>query len=251
MAPKDPEQALRKAFSDIDRQWNGLLTQYNRIVDTVEDLGLPGSPLRELVTYHLKDPMRRLHHGLTEASATIREILDHDTPLVSLVRASGSWYEIERAAASLHREADPVTRRDRNDDLGSWRGEAATGYRDRVRTQLAAVSEVGSLAGYAGAWLDDVATANLTFLATISGIIGEAVRTATAAAADIAEVVAIPKAAEKIGDLCGEVVGRLLPKAAFTLLDQILANQVREHALSHAQNERELVLDGAWPQAIG
>lgn len=250
MAPRDPEQDLRQAFRNVDKQWDRLVDSYNRIVDAIEGLGLPASPLRELASYYLKDPMRTLHAELAKASETIRQIVDHDTPIVSLVRASGSWYAIERAAAQVHRDADPATRGDPNDDLGDWHGRAATGYHARVRNQVAAVSQVASLAGYAGGWLDAVATANLAFLAKISDLIGDAAKLAAAIAVDIAEVVGIPAAAGKIGELCGALVGRLVPDAAFATLDQMLSNVTSEHDLAHAQNQRELVLGGAWPQAV-
>ncbi|HEY3507121.1 MAG TPA: hypothetical protein VGN37_30550 [Actinocatenispora sp.] len=250
MAPRDSADDLRRAFRNITTQWDQLIDRYNGIVDAIEGLGLPASPLRELASYYLKDPMRTLHTELTRASETIRRIGEHDTPILSLVLASGSWYEIERAAATVHREAEPTTRGDANDDLADWHGKAATGYHTRVRNQVSAVSEVASLAGYAGGWLDAVATANLAFLAKISVIIGDAAKLATAIAADIVDVVGIPAAAGKIGELCGALVGRLLPDAAFAVLDQMLSNVTSEHDLAHARNQRELVLGGSWPQAV-
>ncbi|GAA4208047.1 hypothetical protein [Actinocatenispora rupis] len=250
MAPPPDEADIRTICANIDWQWDRLIDRYNHVVDTVRTLGMPGTPQNLLVKCYLKDPLENLYRALNESAKTIRNILAHDTPIMSLVHASGVWIEIERNAALLHRETDPRTRKEHNDDLDSWSDKAATVYRQRIPVQAEAMAAVRSLAGSTSAWLDGVASANLDFLSSISKTVGEAIALIVEAGVDIAEVVSMPKAAGTIGKLCGKLVGELYPQAAFDTLSQALHTKLEEHEQRRAQNKEELVLGGSWPDAV-
>jgi len=195
-----------------------------------------------------------IKHKLDDARAGLQKIvdkaqylIDHSTPVVSLILTSFDWLSQVQKPASTAAGKVPVKR----DKLVYWKGEAADAYNAKIPFQQAAASDMATKADFISTWLFTIAKGNVEYAVKAAENISMLAGELTQAAVDAGGVLTI---LEAVNTLAG-AVGSLVENALNMLFD--IANQVvdalqkmRDVNASMGNKAAMTGPGGTWPQAV-
>lgn len=191
--------------------------------------------------------MKALSEKLTKIVEDIKKILEHSTPIVSIIVQGFSWLEDAQRPAS---QLQGVVKEHPDANFGYWEGAARNAYNDAVDLQHAALGAIKTKADNISSWLLDIAKANIMFVKELgdafAAIAGEFV-------AVLLEAGTIVGALEAIGE-AGKLVEKLVTTAGQRLTKVV---EMYSEAVGRTRDATSIQYDAAefphdkWPSLAG
>ncbi|MFD2465796.1 hypothetical protein [Amycolatopsis silviterrae] len=191
--------------------------------------------------------MKALSEKLGKIVQDIQKILDHSTPIVSIIVQGFSWLENAQRPAS---QIQGVVKQHPDANIGHWEGAARNAYNEAVDAQHAALGAIKTKADNISGWLLDIAKANIMFVKELgdafAAIAGEFV-------AILVEAGTIVGALEAIGKT-GDLIEKLVTTAGERLTKVV---EMYSEAVGRTRDATSIQYDAAefpndkWPSLAG
>jgi hypothetical protein len=246
MAPTVDLESVRAAFyqgvEDARKGVGLLVSGFNDLVHAVNKhlwlLGAAGV----LWIRHKLEQVRDAAQKLVEKA---RHMIDHSTPIVSLILTSFDWISQVQKPASDAAARIPVT----TDNLVYWSGGAAQAYTNKTGPQKDAASDVVAKADFISTWLFSIAQTNVDYVVKMAEIVSLLANKITQAAVDAASVFGVIEAINAVAGAAGDIVERGL-NTLFGIASRLVALLKNVRDASSSINNHEKLPGGAWPQAV-
>lgn len=191
--------------------------------------------------------MKELNEKITKIAQDVQKILDHSTPIVSVIVQGFSWLENAQKPAS---ELQGVVKEHPDPNFEYWEGAARNTYDRAVDAQHAALGAIKTKADNISSWLLDIAKANIMFVKELgdafAAIVGEFVAMLVAAETIVGALTAI--------DEGGKLVEKLVTTAGERLTKVV---EMYSEAVGRTREATSIQYDGSefpygkWPSIAG
>lgn len=243
-----PEGLTSEFSRSIDQVKTGIqqiIDGFNKLVGEISGKAwLLGAGAMLWIKHKLDDARTGLQTIVDKA----RYLIDHSTPVVSLILTSFDWLSQVQHPASAAAGRVPV----KGDKLVYWKGEAADAYNGKIPFQQAAAGDMATKADFISTWLFTIAKANVEYAVKTAEYISLIAGAITQAAADAASVFGIIEAINAVADAAGALVEKALNQL-FSIATRVvdLLKNARDASAS-INNVEKLVGPpvGTWPQAV-
>ena len=243
-----PEALTAEFNRSIEQARTGvqqIIDGFNNLVEEIRSKAwLLGAGAMLWVKHKLDDARAGLQTIVDKA----RYLIDHSTPVVSLILTSFDWLSQVQKPASTAAGRVPVKR----DKLIYWKGEAAEAYNAKIPFQQAAASDMATKADFISTWLFTIAKTNVEYAVKTAEYISLIAGAVTQAAVDAASVFGIIEAINAVADAAGALVEKALNQlfGIATRVVDLLKNA--RDASASINNVEKLVGPpaGTWPQAV-
>jgi len=186
--------------------------------------------------------------GLQTIVDKAQYLIDHSTPIVSLILTSFDWLSQVQKPASAAAGRVPV----KGDKLVYWKGEAADAYNGKIPFQQAAAGDMATKADFISTWLFTIAKANIEYAVKTAEYISLIAGAVTQAAIDAASVFGIVEAINAVADAAGALVEKALNQL-FSIATRVVDLLKNARDASASINNVEKLAGppaGTWPQAV-
>ncbi len=243
-----PEALTAEFYRSVDSVRTGIqqiIDGFNRLVDEIRHKAwlLGGAAL--LWIKHKLDDARG---GLQRIIDKGRYLVEHSTPVVSLIMTSFGWLNDVQKPASATAGRVPL----KGDKLVYWKGAAAEAYNGKLPFQQAAASDMATKADFISTWLFTIAKANVEYAVKMAEYVSLVAGAIAQAAIDAASVFGIIEAVNAVADAAGLLVEKALNQL-FGIASRVvdLLKNARD-ATASINNVEKLVGPpaGTWPQAV-
>ena len=177
----------------------------------------------------------------------IKGILEHSTPIVSIIVQGFSW--LDRAQGPVS-ELQGVVKVHPDANFGHWEGAARNAYDNAVESQSAALGAIKNKADKISGWLLDIAKANIAFVKELgeafSGLAGKFVAALSEASTIVGALEAIGKAGDFIEQLVSVCGARLVK-----VVEMYGAAIGRTRDATSIQYDAAEFPGGKWPSLAG
>jgi len=241
-------QPFQEALNKIKQGYDLARQKFIELVDRIKSkwwklVSVAGAAFM----WWLKRKLGQLRAALERLGKKIEEILEHQTPVLSLIIASFRWLDKVHSPMS---ELSTLTSRPARENLAKWTGDAALSYRTvKIPEQKGAVDDAVAKAEFISGWLMTIATSNVKACAEFGKKIAECADSLVALVTKAATVIGLAEAAGELGDLVGDAV----EKAINVLIEQ--ANKLMEtlgnvRDLWAKAGDHSKLVNGKWPEAV-
>ncbi|HEX5542968.1 MAG TPA: hypothetical protein VFX60_15635 [Micromonospora sp.] len=237
------EGPFNSAFTEIQNGISTCVEKFNELVGQVNDRRRLLGPL---LLWWIKGKLESVRDGLQTIIEKVQYALDHQVPVLSLMRTSFRWVtEVKTPVSDLSfTTTDPA-----DYNLAKWTGDASSLYSSMAGKQKAAVDETVVKAEFISQWLFKMAKANVDYAVELAKIVTGMAGKITQAAIDAATVIDIPWAIDTLAKMIGDLVtaglnnlltiGQRFMDALGNVRD--IATQVGDHSK---------LPGGNWPEAV-
>ncbi|GGQ83126.1 hypothetical protein [Couchioplanes azureus] len=222
-----------------------IIDGFNRLVGEInEKRWLLGGA----VLLWVKEKLEGAQEGLRKIVEKAQYVVEHSTPVVSLILTSFDWLNQVQKPASGAAGRVPV----KGDKLVYWKGQAADAYNAKLSFQQAAASDMATKADFISTWLFTIAKANVDYAVKMGEYVSLIAGAITQAAVDAASVFGIIEAINAVADAAGDLVEKALNQL-FNIANRVvdLLKNARD-ATASINNVEKLSGPpvGTWPQAV-
>jgi hypothetical protein len=243
-----PEALTAEFRRAVEQSRNGvqqIIDGFNQLVGEINDKRWL---LGAAVLLWIKHKLDGAREGLQKIIEKAQYLVDHSTPVVSLILTSFDWLNQVQKPASAAAGRVPV----KGDKLVYWKGEAADAYNAKIPFQQAAAGDMATKADFISTWLFTVAKANVDYAVKMGEYISLIVGAVSQAAVDAASVFGIIEAINAVADAAGALVEKALNQL-FSIASRVvdLLKNARD-ATASINNVEKLVGPpaGTWPRAV-
>jgi hypothetical protein len=245
ITPEALTAEFRRAIEQTRTGIQQIIDGFNTLVDEVNDKRWL---LGAAVLLWIKEKLDGARDGLQTIIDKARYLVEHSTPVVSLILTSFDWLNHVQQPASAAAGRIPV----KGDKLVYWKGPAAEAYQAKIGFQQAAAADMAGKADFISTWLFTIAKANVDYAVKMGEYIALIVGAVTQAAIDAASVFGIIEAINAVADAAGTLVEKALNQL-FGIANRVvdLLKNARDAAAS-INNVEKLAGPpaGTWPQAV-
>lgn len=243
MADIEYEEPFTTAFNEIQTGVTMCVEGFNKLVDKVNEWRWL---LGAIALWWIRNKLQEVRDALQTVIDKVRYAMDHQVPVLSLMRTSFRWVTEVKTPVS---ELSFITTEPEDEDFAKWTGDAANRYAAKSAQQKAAVDETVVKAEFISQWLFKIAKANVDYAVELAKIVTGLAGKFTQAAIDAATVIDIPWAIDTLAKMVGDIVT--------AGLNTLLAVQQRfVEALGNVRDIATQVGDhsklpgGNWPEAV-
>ncbi|WP_086663851.1 hypothetical protein [Lentzea kentuckyensis] len=231
------EEDLNKCFDGLEDKARGCADSFNKAVHHINDWRYLLGPAMLVI----RPALDKIREYMDKVFKLIRTAVDHQLPVISLIRQSFAWLrEVQQPVNNLVHAKTHLAY--------EWEGEASQAYQDKVGVQNDAIVTVGTKADMVSKWLMDIAKYNVEYMVNLAQLATDFLGALVGAAVEAATVVEIPFAVDALAGAIGDLVGKYLGMLV------AIANRFME-ALSKVRDLMSQMSDpkfknGTWPQAV-
>ncbi|MFI7598999.1 hypothetical protein [Actinoplanes sp. NPDC049681] len=243
-----PEGLTQEFRTAIDKARSGIeliIDGFNKIVDEVSSKRWL---LGAAVLLWVKEKLDGAREGLQKIIDKARYLVEHSTPVVSLILTSFDWLAQVQRPASAAAGRIPV----KGDKLIYWKGAAADAYSAKIPFQQAAASDMATKADFISTWLFTIAKANVEYAVKMGEYIALIAGAVTQAAVDAESVFGIIEAINAVASAAGAVVDKAINQL-FSIATRVVDLLKNARDASASINNLEKLAGppvGTWPQAV-
>lgn len=236
---------FRRSIDQVSVGVRQIIDGYNQLIEEIRDKRwLLGGP----ALLWIKGRITEVHTHLQKIVAKAEYLIEHSTPVVSLIITSFDWLDQVQKPASAVAGRVPV----KDDKLVYWKGEAAEAYAGKLPFQQAAATDMATKADFISTWLFTLAKANIEYAVKTAEYVSLVAGTIAQAAVDAASVFGIIEAINAVADAVGDIVEKALNQlfGIATRVVDLLKNA--RDATASINNIEKLAGPpaGTWPQAV-
>ncbi|MFB9238982.1 hypothetical protein ACFFWC_26220 [Plantactinospora siamensis] len=243
---KQMEGDFHKATESVRTALHSVNSKFGEFETSTAGIRIALQIAQPAIGQWVNDNIETARKRIDEIAGKANYVLDHCTPVLSLMTTSFHWLDQVQSPLSdlAFTAGNPA-----DANLAYWQGGAATAYGTKQGQQQAALQDVKDKAAFISGWLMGIARSNVDYMTTMSQILTKIVGKIVQAIADAAGVVTIVLAATALSDS----VGDLVTDGLNLLVDEInrfvaMADdirQVREQTGDHSN-----LPGGRWPEAV-
>lgn len=236
-------------FNDaIDTVRDGVekaVDSFEKLVDEINGKAWLIGPALMLWIKNKLDDVRENAKKLIEKA---QYLLEHSTPVLSLIITSFKWLEVGQNPASSIAGTIPV----KGDMLVYWKGEAADAYNNKLPFQQGAASDMATKSDFISTWLFTIVKANVEYATKVAENISLVAGAIAQAAVDAASVFGVIEAINAVAGAVGGIVENAL-NLLFGIANRVVDLLKNARDASASINNVEKLAGppaGTWPQAV-
>lgn len=242
---------FEKFVIEIQDGFHKAEAKFNEIVDNLNSwqiqlalaaMGAGGIALMWMI----KNSLKNLLEGLRRLAKFVDTVIQHHTPIVSLIVTSFEWTNRIKGPNS---NLSLATVQPASDNLYNWSGAARSAYDAKANIMKAAVDEITARSEFMSKWLFTVTKTNVEYVKKLAEIITFLVGKLVDAAAKAGSVIGLPLLGQTIGDAAGGLTEKSLNVLIQMGVNLVTAlGDVRD--VSGAIQDNTKLPNGSWPQVV-
>lgn len=240
-------QPFKQAMDKLQQGYDLAKKKFEELVNKINDQWwMLVSAAGAAFLWWLKDKLGKLRDALERLGKKIKEIVEHHTPVVSLIIASFRWLDKVHSPIS---ELSSKTVAPKDQNMYKWTGDAALAYRTKATAQQGAVDDATKKAEFISGWLMKVAKSNVDTSVELAKKVAEFADSIVALVTKAATIIGLAEAAGELGDLAGDAVEKMINfviEAAKALVNTL--GNVRD--LWASAGDHSKLPGGKWPEAV-
>lgn len=237
------EEPFNSAFTEIQNGISKCVEKFNEVVDQVNDRRRWLGPL---IMWWIKGKLESVRDGLQTIIEKVQYALDHQVPVISLIRTSFRWvHEVKTPVSDL----SFTTTEPADENLAKWTGDAASAYHAKAGKQKAAVDESVVKAEFISQWLFKIAKANVDYAVELAKIVTGLAGKLTQAAIDATTVIDIPWAIDALAKMIGDIVTAGL-NTLLTIGERFVDALGNVRDIATQVGDHSKLPGGNWPEAV-
>lgn len=245
ITPEGLTSEFNRSIEQVRTGVQQIMDGFDRLIEEIRDKAwLIGAGLM----LWIKQKLDGARAGLQTIIKKAQYLIDHSTPVVSLILTSFDWLSDVQKPASAAAGRIPV----KGDKLGYWKGEASDAYGRKIPFQQGAASDMATKADFISTWLFTIAKANVDYAVKTAEYISLIAGKVTQAAVDAASVFGIIEAINAVADAAGSIVEKALNQL-FGIANRVVDLLKNARDASASINNLEKLSGppaGTWPQAV-
>ncbi|GLY99333.1 hypothetical protein [Actinoplanes sp. NBRC 103695] len=245
LSPDAMTAEFRRAIEQARTGIGQIVESFNSIVEKVHDWGLLAGGA---VLLWAKEKLDEFRTKLVELVGKAQHMVEHSTPIVSLIITSFEWLErVQKPATGVAGQIAV-----KGDRLVYWKGAAAETYGAKLPFQQAATSDMAAKADFISTWLFTIAKANVDYARSLGSYVSEIAGGLISAAATATTVIGIPWAIDQLAKIVGGLVTKALDDTMNMASRLVEVLKSARDAKASVNNVEKLAGPpvGTWPQAV-
>lgn len=239
---------FEKFSKEIEEGYQKALDKFDEIVDKLNSWGtrMKLAALGPGIVWMIKSGLDKLSDGLKRVKEFVQSLLEHHTPIISLMRQSFAWTEkVKGPVSNLSFETTSPA----SENLYHWTGPAKLAYNDKAKAMQAAVNECSSRAEFISEWLFTITKTNVEYVKKLAEIITFLIGKIVDACVEAGSIIGLPH----LGATLGEAAGTVAEKELNILLqmgENLISAMGNVRQVRGTLNSNEALPKGAWPQVV-
>jgi hypothetical protein len=231
------EPALKNIYAKVDQ----LVDAANRFLSYAQYTGGMGA----LAAWWIRSNIEDIRKALKEIAKFVNLLIQHYTPVISLILASFRWInEVKTPLSELQFEATRAANR----NFRTWEGKASEEYHSIADEQKEALADVVEKSEFVSKWLLTIARENVAFAKEMFSIVTKLLGILAKALAN-ASLAMVPFAIDDAAEMIGVAVEEGL-NALAKIAERLVANIGNARDQVAASGDHSKLSSRKWPDAV-